>query len=150
VKLCVALVCLAACWSTGVYADKCGAALKVSAQVVPTARLSMIDSPASMLVTSRDVQRGAKTLHVRLRVTGNSPTGYLLHVVPHVGLTTQMRVQGLPNELLIAEDCADVLLTPGAAGDELLLTIKLQLKPDVPAGRYPMPLSFSVSPFMQA
>lgn len=145
-RACLLLLCLAALWPMGACADESCSSMVVSAQVVPVAQLTTVQSPTSMLVTTRDIRRGIKTIFVRLRLNGNSLAGYLLHMMPHVGLTTQMVVHGLSNDLMITDEGADFSLPPGAAGAELSLRIELQLKPGAPAGRYPLPLAFSVSP----
>jgi hypothetical protein len=130
----------------GSHADEPQARFTVSVHVVPTARLAAVSSPESMLVTTQDLRRGIKTLLVRYRVIGNSIAGYLLHVVPHVGLTTNMVVRGLPGEVMVADNGTDVTLPPSAAGTELALEIELRLDPDATTGRYPLPLDFSLSP----
>jgi hypothetical protein len=150
VRLCGLLVCLTALSPTGAHADQCQTRLPVSAVVVPAASLTVAESPSSILVTSADVRRGRKTFRVRYHVSGNSHAGYLLRVVPHVGLTSQIVLRGLQSNVLVLDDSVEVSL-PSSAGDvDLSLEIELQLMDGTPPGRYPLPLSLSLSPIPAA
>lgn len=140
------LVGLVAFTAAPALADVQRTSFGVAAQVVGRATLEAVDVPSTITVSAGDLMSGYKDVEARYRLHTARLTQYVLTIAPRVGITESVEVRGFGSPVTIGS--TDVALyRPAVAGaGELALRFRLQLRPGLAAGRYPLPVALSVSP----
>lgn len=117
----------------------------VMVSVQPTATLREISRPATIDISSADVQRGfAEIDPVRFEVASNSRDGYALELMPVSRLFTAVSVQGLGDDVTVGADGGTVIQRRrNAQPAPLNLRFKFFLRADLAPGRYPWPLALT-------
>ena len=142
IAVCSMLVILA---TAPAFASERHAGFRVSAQVVARTWIESIDEPATVVLTHADVLRGYKVLDARYRVHATGTPRYLLNIAPRTGLADSVQIDGLGAPVTLGQTDITVLQQATAKVNELRLRLRLELRPGLPAGGYPMPVTVSVS-----
>jgi hypothetical protein len=121
------------------------ASFGVSARVVARTWLEPVDDPVSVVLTIADLEQGYKELDVHYRVHTAGTSRYLLNIAPRTGLTDRIQIDGLGSTVELGEADITVLQQAPARVNDLRLRLRLDLSPGLAAGRYPIPLTLSVS-----
>jgi hypothetical protein len=117
----------------------------VSAYVTPRASIETVSQSATLSVTEQDVGRGYLDVAAVYRVRNNDPAGYLLRLVPHIGLTSAIEVSGLATPVVMREEVVEVTQPAALQARDLNLRFRLTLDPGASPGVYPMPVQVSVA-----
>ncbi|HTG76419.1 MAG TPA: hypothetical protein VL546_04555 [Steroidobacteraceae bacterium] len=131
--------------TTPVFASMRNASFGVSAQVVARTWIEPVYEPTTVELTSTDLLQGYKTLDVHYRVHTIGTSRYLLNIVPLAGLADYVHIDGLGAPVTLGESDITVLQQAPANVNELRLSLRLKLRPGLPAGSYSMPVRLSVS-----
>lgn len=126
--------------------------LSVTAVVQPVATLHEVSRPATVEISSLDVERGYAVIQpVRLEVSGNTRNGYTLELTPTSPLFTSVVVDGFEGDVnLGAEGGTVVQRWRGTRAAALDLRFKFFLRADLAPGRYPWPLLMTARPLTGA
>ena len=131
--------------ATPVFASMRNASFGVSAQVVARTWIEPVDEPTTVVLTPADLLQGYKTLDVHYRVHTFGTFRYLLNIVPLTGLADYVHIDGLGAPVTLGESDITVLQQAPANVNELRLSLRLELRPGLPAGSYSMPVRLSIS-----
>jgi hypothetical protein len=131
--------------TTPVFASMRNACFGVSAQVVARIWIEPVDEQTTVVLTPADLLQGYKTLDVYYRVHTIGTSRYLLNIVPLTGPADYVHINGLGAPVTVGESDITVLQQAPANVNELRLRLRLELRPGIPAGSYPMPVRLSVS-----
>ena len=121
------------------------AAFRVTAQVVARAWIEPVDEPATILLTSADLEQGYKVLDVHYRVHTAGTSRYLLNIAPNTGLAESIHIEGLGAPVSLGQTDITVLQEAPANVNELRLRLRLELRAGLVTGRYSIPVRMSVS-----
>jgi hypothetical protein len=108
-------------------AGEARAQFTVTAHVTARASLKGIVQPAQFAVSEADVDRGYVELSAVYRVSNNDPGGYVVRLVPRVGLTRAIEVTGLASPVVVREDVVDVSQPAALRPQDLRLGFRLLL-----------------------
>lgn len=131
--------------TTPVFASVRTASFGVSARVVARTSIESVDEPTSVMLTRADLLQGYKILDAHYRVHTIGTSRYLLNIAPRTGLADWVHIDGLGAPVKLGQTDITVLQQAPANVNELRLRLRLELRPGLPAGRYPMPVRLSVS-----
>jgi len=145
VRTCIAALTLLAAIPLAADAGDVRANFVVSAVVPARASLEAATQPALLSVSEDDVARGYVDVAAAYRVRNNDPAGYLLRLVPLVGLTSAIEVSGLATRVVMREDVVEVTQPAALQARDLNLRFRLTLDPGATAGIYPLPVQVSVA-----
>ncbi len=140
------VVALAALLAGPALADQARARFTVSAVVPKRVTLTALEQPAQLMLSVEDIERGYKDVSARYQVRHNDRNGYLLHLVPRVGLTRQIEVRGLAAEVVLGD--ADLAIRQASAGrlHDFELAFRFVLDPAARPGSYALPVHVTAAP----
>ena len=140
------VVALAVLLAAPVLADQAQTRFTVSAVVPKRVTLTVLEQPAQLVLSDSDIERGYKDVSARYRVQHNDRNGYLLHLVPRVGLTRQIEVRGLAAEVVLGD--ADLAIRQASTGrlQEFELAFRFVLDPAAQPGSYALPIHVTAAP----
>lgn len=118
----------------------------VQAIVPPRTTLEAVESPARLLLTEEDIDRGYKDVAARYRVQSNTRRGWLLRLAPRRGVTQQVEVRGLSGTVLLREETVEVYRPRVAGPEDVELDYRFVLATGVEPGSYELPVHVSVTP----
>jgi hypothetical protein len=121
------------------------AAFSVSARVVARTWIEPVDAPATILITRADLEQGYKLLDVHYRVHTAGTPRYLLNFEPLTGVADRIAIQGLGTPVRLGSTELTVLQPAPAHVNELRLRLRFELRSDLAAGQYAMPVRMWVS-----
>jgi len=121
------------------------ASFSVSARVVARTWIEPVVEPTTVLLTRADLLQGYKILDAHYRVHAIGTSRYLLNIAPRTGLAERVDIDGLGAPVHLGQADITVLQQAPASVNELRLRLRLELRPGLPAGSYPMPVRLSVS-----
>jgi hypothetical protein len=116
-------------------ADTASTSMRVSAQVLPHARLET--SAAPVQVTATDLQRGYIDISRQYRLRTNAPERVVLQINPRLGLTSAIDIDGLQSPLRM-RDLGIEVTQP--LRSEFTLQYRLWLDAAARPGAYELPL----------
>jgi hypothetical protein len=145
VRACIAALFLLAAIPTAADAGDVRTNFVVSAVVPARASLEAVTQPALLSVSEDDVARGYLEVAAVYRVRNNDPAGYLLRLVPLIGLASAIEVSGLATSVMMREDMVEVTQPAALQARDLNLRFRLTLDPGATTGVYPMPVQVSVA-----
>jgi hypothetical protein len=127
-------------------ADQARARFTVSAVVPKRVTLTALEQPSQITLSVEDVERGYKDVSARYQVRHNDRNGYLLHLVPRVGLTRQIEVRGLAAEVVLGD--TDLAIRQASAGrlHDFELAFRFVLDPAARPGSYALPVHVTAAP----
>jgi hypothetical protein len=117
-------------------AETASATLRVSAQVLPHARLEASALPVQ--ITAADLQRGYVDVSRQYRLRTNAPERVVLQMNPRLGLTSAIDIDGLQAPLRMQDQGIEV--TQPLRG-EFTLQYRLWLDAAARPGAYELPLA---------
>jgi hypothetical protein len=134
------------CSAAAVHAETASAAFQVSVNLAHYVKLNVVSQPRSIEVSEADIARGYVDvpMPVQVSVQSSSPHGVTIlfaRVGDHV---RGARVQGLGREVRLDSE-AEMNWKPAAQGELAQFHFRLQLAPELGAGRYPWPIQVSMS-----
>jgi hypothetical protein len=140
------VVALAVLLAGPAMADQARARFTVSAVVPKRVTLTVLEQPSQLAVSAEDIERGYKDVTARYQVRHNDRNGYLLHLVPRVGLTRQIEVRGLAAEVVLGD--ADLAIRQASAGrlHDFELAFRFVLDPAARPGSYALPVHVTAAP----
>ena len=140
------VVALAALLAGPALADQARARFTVSAVVPKRVTLTVLEQPAQLMLSVEDIERGYKDVSARYQVRHNDRNGYLLHLVPRVGLTRQIEVRGLAAEVVLGD--ADLAIRQASVGrlHDFELAFRFVLDPAARPGSYALPVHVTAAP----
>jgi hypothetical protein len=140
------VVALAALLAGPALADQARARFTVSAVVPKRVTLTVLEQPAQLMLSVEDIERGYKDVSARYQVRHNDRNGYLLHLVPRVGLTRQIEVRGLAAEVVLGD--ADLAIRQASVGrlHHFELAFRFVLDPAARPGSYALPVHVTAAP----
>ena len=140
------VVALAALLAAPALADQAQTRFTVSAVVPQRVTLTVLEQPSQLALSVEDIERGYKDVSARYQVRYNDRNGYLLHLVPRVGLTRQIEVRGLAAEVVLGD--ADLAIRQGSVArlHEFELAFRFVLDPAAQPGRYALPVHVTAAP----
>ena len=140
------VVALAALLAGPAVADQARARFTVSAVVPKRVTLTVLEQPSQLMLSVQDIERGYKDVSARYQVRHNDRNGYLLHLVPRVGLTRQIEVRGLAAEVVLGD--ADLAIRQASAGrlHDFELAFRFVLDPAARPGSYALPVHVTAAP----
>lgn len=140
------VVALAALMAGPALADQARARFTVSAVVPKRVTLTVLEQPAQLMLSVQDIERGYKDVSARYQVRHNDRNGYLLHLVPRVGLTRQIEVRGLAAEVVLGD--ADLAIRQASVGrlHDFELAFRFVLDPAAQPGSYALPVHVTAAP----
>ena len=144
-RACIAALILLAAIPTAADAGDVRANFVVSAVVPARASLEAVVQPALLSVSEDDVARGYVDVAAVYRVRNNDPAGYLLRLVPLIGLTSTIEISGLATPVVMRDEVVEVTQPAALQARDLSLRFRLTLDPGATSGVYPMPLQVSVA-----
>lgn len=118
----------------------------VSATVPGLTRLTVLEEPAGLMLSADDVARGYKEVAARYRINCNATTGYLLRLVPRLGVARRIEVRGLPSSVTVERETVEIHQRPDHRSHEILLRLRFLLDSSVLPGRYGLPLLVTAVP----
>lgn len=124
--------------------DEC--TFTVSATVPAQTRLTILEEPSSLLLSSSDVARGYKDVAARYRISSNATAGYLLRLVPRFGVARRIEVHGLSGRVAVEDETVEIHQRPDDRSQEITLRLRFLLDASVPPGRYGLPLLVTTAP----
>jgi hypothetical protein len=116
-------------------ADMASAALQVSAQVLPHARLQSDAAPVA--IAAADVRRGYLDVSRHYQLKTNAPDRVVLQLNPRVGLTDSIDVEGFRAPLHMTDSSLEIT-QPFAR--EFTVSYRLWLTAGVMPGEYALPV----------
>jgi hypothetical protein len=116
-------------------AETAAANLRVSARVLPHARLQADESPVS--ITAADVQRGYLDVSRRYRLQTNAPDQVVLQLNPRVGLADSIDIDGFQAPLRMTDSSLEIA-QPFAR--DFTVSFRLWLGAAAMPGEYPLPV----------
>lgn len=124
------------------------ATLQVSARVMPYTRVASQSSPATLVVTAADVERGYVDAESPLAfsIVSNSGHGATLVFAPLSPHVEQASVAGLPRPVQVGRSQQSIYLPmPGSGMSRLALSLRFRfyLAAGTPAGVHPWPVRVS-------
>jgi hypothetical protein len=131
--------------TTPVFASVRTASFGVSARVVARTWIEPVGEPTSLILTGADLLQGYKILDAHYRVHTVGTSRYLLNIAPRTGLADWVHIDGLGAPVRLGQTDITVLQQAPANVTELRLRLRLELRPGLPAGSYPLPVRLSVS-----
>lgn len=140
------VVALAALMAGPALADQARARFTVSAVVPKRVTLTVLEQPAQLMLSVQDIERGYKDVSARYQVRHNDRNGYLLHLVPRVGLTRQIEVRGLAAEVVLGD--ADLAIRQASVGrlHDFELAFRFVLDTAAQPGSYALPVHVTAAP----
>lgn len=140
------VVALAVLLAGPALADEARARFTVSAVVPKRVTLTVLEQPSQLALSVEDIERGYKDVTARYQVRHNDRNGYLLHLVPRVGLTRQIEVRGLAAEVVLGD--ADLAIRQASAGrlHDFELAFRFVLDPAARPGSYALPVHVAAAP----
>ena len=96
-------------------------------------------------VSPGDVARGYLDVDAAYRVSSNDPSGYMVRLVPRIGLTSSVEVAGLSMPIVMTDQSVEVIQPAARRPRTLALRFRLVLNDDAVPGTYAMPVQVSVS-----
>jgi hypothetical protein len=96
-------------------------------------------------VSPGDVARGYLDVDAAYRVSSNDPSGYMVRLVPRIGLTSSVEVAGLSMPIVMTDQSVEVIQPAARRPQTLALRFRLVLNDDAVPGTYAMPVQVSVS-----
>jgi hypothetical protein len=139
------VLCLVAAAPCVAAAGETRASFGVSATVLPRASLESVSEPAMLSVSPGDVARGYLDVDAAYRVSSNDPSGYMVRLVPRIGLTSSVEVAGLSMPIVMTDQSVEVIQPAARRPQTLALRFRLVLNDDAVPGTYAMPVQVSVS-----
>jgi hypothetical protein len=130
-------------------AGEARASFTVGATVLARARYTVTAAPADILISDEDIRRGYIEVAepMRIRISNNSPAGYMLLILPQSGLAASVTVRFPGGEVTLGSDGGEIA-EPGEVGPAMTLelTYRFGLDPQITPGRYPWPVQLTVQP----
>jgi hypothetical protein len=124
-------------------AGEARAQFTVTAHVTPRASIESIVQPEQFAVSAEDVDRGYVDLAAVYRVSSNDPAGYLVRLVPRVGLTRAIEVNGFASPVIVRDDVVDVSQPAALRPQDLRLSLRLLLDAAAVPGTYEWPVQLA-------
>jgi hypothetical protein len=140
------VVALAVLLAGPAMADQARARFTVSAVVPKRVTLTVLEQPSQLALSVEDIERGYKDVTARYQVRHNDRNGYLLHLVPRVGLTREIEVRGLAAEVVLGD--TDLAIRQASAGrlHDFELAFRFVLDPAARPGSYALPVHVTAAP----
>jgi hypothetical protein len=109
--------------------------------VVPTlVILNVLDQPSELSLSTDDVERGYKDVTARYVVNYNDPRGYLLRLVPRLGVTRYVEVRGLASEVVVYDQDVEIHQVAAERPQDLELQFRFVLDDSAQPGSYLLPV----------
>jgi hypothetical protein len=146
VKTSIVAIILAAACALSAAAEQRSTAFTVSVTVPARVVLDVIDQPAFLELTPRDVERGYKDVSARYRVRHNDRNGYLLEFSDVSPVARWIEVRGLDRDVVLRGDPVAIRRSGAAFEQDLSLEFRIVLDPATPPGSVALPLRVAATP----
>ena len=140
------VVALAALLSGPAFADQARARFTVSAIVSKHVTLTVVEQPSQLTLSVDDIERGYKDVSARYQVRHNDPNGYLLQLVPRIGVTRHVEVHGLGGDVVLAGADLAIRQVSASRVHDVELSFRFVLDPELPPGHYALPVHVTAAP----